>query len=118
MRWAYHIVLLLVVGSYGAAAFWIDITAPVQHGLPVFESKSGLPRTWRTLAGSIKHWGDDYTISWLNFGAHTGTHIDAPAHFLADGSTIESLSLGDLMGSALVVDVPPGVNITGKHNQL
>jgi kynurenine formamidase len=37
--------------------------------------------------------------SWLNFDAHTGTHIDAPAHFLKGGSTIEDLDLNTLIGN-------------------
>jgi hypothetical protein len=36
--------------------------------------------------------------SWLNFDAHTGTHIDAPAHFLKGGSTVEDLDLDVLIG--------------------
>jgi hypothetical protein len=36
--------------------------------------------------------------SWLNFDAHTGTHIDAPAHFLKGGSTVEDLDLDILIG--------------------
>jgi hypothetical protein len=36
--------------------------------------------------------------SWLNLDAHTGTHIDAPAHFLKGGSTVEDLDLDILIG--------------------
>lgn len=53
----------------------------MQAGLPVFGQTGGLPRTWRTMEGSIAE-GDDFNGSWLNMGAHTGTHVDAPAHFL------------------------------------
>lgn len=49
--------------------------------------------------------GDPATVSDLCLGAHTGTHIDAPAHFLPGGATIESLPLDVLIGPAHVVDL-------------
>jgi arylformamidase len=41
---------------------------------------------------------------WL-IGAHTGTHIDAPRHFVADGLTVDKLPLETLVGPTRVVDV-------------
>jgi hypothetical protein len=43
--------------------------------------------------------------SWLNFDAHTGTHIDAPAHFLKGGSTIEDLDLDTLVGKPILKNI-------------
>ena len=40
----------------------------------------------------------------LDFGLHTGTHIDAPVHFIDGGPGAESLDLDALIGPALVVD--------------
>lgn len=37
--------------------------------------------------------------------SHTGTHIDAPSHFLNDGKTIENVSLDSLVGSCRVIDL-------------
>ncbi|HNS02735.1 MAG TPA: cyclase family protein [Anaerolineae bacterium] len=48
--------------------------------------------------------GDTYTLTRLDMGAHTGTHLDAPAHFIRGGATVESLDLETLIGPALVVD--------------
>ena len=42
-------------------------------------------------------------VSRLSMSVHAGTHVDAPAHFLADGATVEALSLDVLMGSGWVV---------------
>lgn len=91
---------------------WTDITVTTRMGLPVFNSATGLHRYWRSLLADAKD-GDEYTESWVNLDAHTGTHVDAPRHFLPDGPTIEQLDLSALMGPALVVEVPPGSNITG-----
>lgn len=44
-------------------------------------------------------------VTALSFGSHTGTHIDAPSHFIANGSTIDELDLQRLFGRAVVVDV-------------
>ncbi len=49
--------------------------------------------------------GDDYTLTRINISAHTGTHVDAPAHFVAGGKGMETLDLNILVGPALVVDV-------------
>ena len=42
----------------------------------------------------------------LDFGAHTGTHVDAPAHFIEGANTIDKLPLETLIGPARVVRVP------------
>ncbi|KAF6256864.1 hypothetical protein COO60DRAFT_62360 [Scenedesmus sp. NREL 46B-D3] len=81
--------------------------------MPVWEQAKGLPKHWRTLHLQLAD-GDECNQSWLNFDAHTGTHIDAPAHFLKGGSTIEDLDLGVLIGDVLVVEVPGGSNITAE----
>jgi arylformamidase len=49
--------------------------------------------------------GDVYNFSRLTCSAHIGTHIDAPYHFTGGGETIDQVSLSDLIGEALVVDV-------------
>lgn len=44
-------------------------------------------------------------VSVQSFGSHTGTHLDAPRHFIAGGSTVEALDIESLVGSALVVEI-------------
>lgn len=41
----------------------------------------------------------------ISMDAHTGTHLDAPLHMLADGTTIDSIPLADLIGPARVLDL-------------
>lgn len=48
--------------------------------------------------------GDNATVSMLELGAHTGTHVDAPAHFIRGGTGIDTLDLNILIGQALVVE--------------
>jgi arylformamidase len=49
--------------------------------------------------------GDDFNVSELSFGTHTGTHIDPPSHFLEDGAAVDQLPLEALMGAAFVADL-------------
>jgi kynurenine formamidase len=41
----------------------------------------------------------------LELGSHTGTHVDAPYHFEADGERLEDLDLGRFLGPAVIADV-------------
>jgi arylformamidase len=50
--------------------------------------------------------GDKNNLSGLDCGLHTGTHVDAPWHFLEDGSTVEQLPLDAMIGEAFVAYVP------------
>lgn len=48
---------------------------------------------------------DPATVSHLAFGAHSGTHVDAPVHFLMDGEGIETFSLESFIGPCFVADL-------------
>ncbi|TFK45037.1 putative cyclase [Crucibulum laeve] len=48
---------------------------------------------------------DGYNVRALSLGSHTGTHIDAPFHFFADGRTIEQIALSELIGPAVLIDL-------------
>jgi arylformamidase len=47
-----------------------------------------------------------YNLSRMVLTTHTGTHVDAPAHFLAGGATVDQLPLEILLGKARVVELP------------
>ena len=42
-------------------------------------------------------------MSRLDFGSHTGTHVDAPLHFIDDGAGVDALPLDVLMGPARLI---------------
>jgi arylformamidase len=83
-----------------------DISVPIHPAMPVYE---GDPPVEITLAASIEK-GDAATVSCLRMGAHTGTHIDAPRHFIAGGRGVDEIPLGVLIGRARVLHVP----VTGE----
>ena len=79
-----------------------DVTVPIRTTMPVYEGDPGVKvESWSAFAK-----GDSSNVSLLNFGAHTGTHVDAPAHFIEGANTISQLSLEVLIGPARVVRVP------------
>ncbi|TFK28927.1 cyclase [Coprinopsis marcescibilis] len=51
---------------------------------------------------------DGYSVHNITFGTHTGTHIDAPSHFVEGGKSIDKISLDDLLGKACVIDFTRG----------
>ena len=101
-------------GALSLTARVVDITHALGPATPVWEAGEPLGGGHRELTESIKD-GGLANVSFLRFGAHTGTHVDAPCHFLQEfcdrSLGVESLDLGVLMGPALVVDHPSG-NVT------
>lgn len=77
-----------------------DISAPLRDNLPAWPGEGGLRRT---LVASQPD--DPATVSHLAFGAHTGTHIDAPVHFLADGRGVETFEPEAFVGDCFVADL-------------
>lgn len=55
--------------------------------------------------------GANANVSRLSAGVHTGTHVDAPYHFLPGGSTVETLPLDVLIGAAQVIDLGEKVDL-------
>src|SRR5262245_12125169 len=79
-----------------------DVTVPIGTNMPVYEGDPGVKiEPWSAFAK-----GDSSNVSMLNFGAHTGTHVHAPAHFIDGANTIDKLPLEVLIGRARVIRVP------------
>lgn len=88
------------------SAGWIDVTATLDPAsTPVYEGDA--PMSVEFLKDMRK--GDGFTLSKLTLGAHSGTHIDAPMHFIRDGISVEKISLEPLIGRALVLDIADSV---------
>jgi arylformamidase len=90
--------------AYGASApSWIDISLPVvPNKTPIYPGNPPVTFNW---ALSLEH-GDVCNLSDLHFGAHTGTHIDAPLHFIANGQPVDQIPLDKLIGPARVLECP------------
>ena len=85
---------------------WIDATATLDPATtPVYEGDA--PMKFDFLKDMRK--GDPLTLSAYSMGAHSGTHIDAPMHFVLGGASIDRVPLEPLIGPARVIDIPTGV---------
>ena len=76
----------------------VDLTLPIVHG----GGRLGLPNEFE-VAYSFER------VNWqgsvFRMFAHSGTHVDAPIHFIRDGATIEQTRLGRLIGPGVVFDL-------------
>jgi arylformamidase len=79
----------------------IDVSVPVRPGMVTYP---GDPAVTLERVASLDD-GDVVNLSRLDFGVHTGTHVDAPVHFIDGASGAESLPLDVLVGPARVVDL-------------
>src|ERR1700686_5523541 len=76
---------------------WIDAAATLDPATtPVYEGDA--PMKFDFLKDMRK--GDGFTLSAYSLGAHSGTHIDAPMHFVRDGAPIDRVPLEPLIGPA------------------
>jgi arylformamidase len=79
----------------------IDISVPIEPEMVVYEGDPGVVVTPHLRMAR----GDPANVSLLSLGSHTGTHVDAPAHFFRDGATVDRLPWDALLGPALVAEV-------------
>jgi arylformamidase len=94
-------------GTQLTAAGWIDVSVTLQSGMPHWPSN---PPVEITLQQSIER-GDHANVSALSLGAHSGTHMDAPRHFIRDGFGIDRLPLDAVLGRARLVAIEDPVAI-------
>ena len=90
---------------------WIDITRPIEpesllhpeDPAPVFELYSSIDN------------GDDYNLTKLTLSLHTGTHFDAPLHFVKDGRSIDQLILDRFVTRAIVINLGDAGHCEAAH---
>ena len=61
--------------------------------------------------------GDPSTVSHMSMGSHTGTHMDAPLHFIAGGKGLDQMPLSAVIGPARVVLIEHAHQITVQEIQ-
>jgi arylformamidase len=88
---------------------WIDITTTITNAMVTWPGDESVQVF---AASSIGKHGSDANVTNLSLSAHTGTHIDAPLHFLPDGKDIAALELDDLIGPVRVIHITDPQQIT------
>ena len=111
----FTLLLSLAVGGCAAAPSpaptasderWTDATATLDSATtPVYTGDA--PMRFDFLK-DMRH-GDPLTLSAFSLGAHSGTHVDAPMHFVRDGAPVDRIPLDALMGPARVVQIADSV---------
>ncbi|MCB1109912.1 MAG: cyclase family protein [Chlamydiia bacterium] len=77
-----------------------DISLTLSESIPTWPGDRGAE--FKKLMEVSK--GDMASVTAIKMSAYTGTHVDAPCHFLENGYGVEKLPLNILMGEALVVE--------------
>lgn len=75
----------------------IDVTRPLKNDMLVY------PGDVIPSFSQVDH--GRYLISDIHLSTHTGTHIDAPTHYLKSGNTIDTIPLSNLIGRCRVINV-------------
>lgn len=84
-----------------------DVSVPISAGTPVYPGDPHIEiEQWAAIAR-----GDAANVSMLHFGAHTGTHVDAPAHFIEGAGRVDALPLDVLVGRARIIEVADDVRV-------
>ena len=78
----------------------IDLTHPIRSGMMSYPGDPEIK-----LTEALTHEKDYCHVDLLHFGSHTGTHIDAPYHFLKDGKRISDFPVSRFIGNGIVIDL-------------
>jgi len=78
----------------------VDLSHPLETGMQTYP---GDPHFRRAPHAELQR--DGYNVQRLQLGSHTGTHVDAPFHFFADGAKIDELPIELFVGRAAVIDM-------------
>ena len=85
----------------------IDISVSLIHGMIHWPGDPGLRITHPALIGP----GEPYNLTSLDMSVHTGTHMDAPRHTIAQGVPIDAMPLDATIGPCRVIEIEDSVAI-------
>jgi len=80
---------------------WIDASVPIRDGMVHWP---GDPPIEVARVSDLER-GDPATVSHLSAGVHSGTHVDAPVHFIPGGAGVDEIPIEALVGLARVVAI-------------
>ncbi len=86
---------------------WIDVSVPLRSGMVHWPDNPPV-RIERMLDMEC---GDAANVSTISLGSHTGTHMDAPIHFVPDGAGMDRMPLDATVGRARVIEIQDPVSI-------
>ncbi len=80
---------------------YLDISFPFDHDMAIYPNNPSY--SCKKISDIAK--GESCNISQFEMGTHTGTHLDAPSHFIEGGMTVDEIPLDRINGPAKVVRV-------------
>lgn len=80
---------------------WIDVSIPLKTGMVHWPGDPSI--NFKHIKDLTK--GDVCTVSRLSMGSHTGTHMDAPLHFVRGGVGMDRMPLDTTVGAARVIAI-------------
>jgi len=89
----------------------IDISQTLKRGMPVWPGDTEFQPLWVARMEN----GDSYNLGGVTMSLHTGTHSDAPLHFLRDGTSITDMDLSVYIGPAQVIDLIGAKSVEAEH---
>jgi arylformamidase len=97
------------------SAGWIDITVPLRTNMVHWPGDPDV----RIKRLQYMERGDPCNLSFLSMGAHTGTHVDAPLHFVPGGAALDAMPLSATIGPARVIEIvdPEAVHAVELRNR-
>ena len=89
---------------------FIDISLKIQPGMAAWPGEKEIE--FKRIQSLDK--GDISTSTNISMSVHSGTHIDAPSHFIASGKTIDQMDMDVFMGPVRIVHLPTQDKITAQ----
>lgn len=78
----------------------VDLTHTYDASFPTFDGTPGIQYEW-----AVEFAGNGYQLHKLTIFEHTGTHIDAPLHFSADGAGVDEIEPEKLVAPLAIIDI-------------
>lgn len=99
----------LLAGLASSEVEVIDLTAPLSASTPILALPAPFANTIPLSMDTVSEFDDDGPLwQWHNIhlGEHTGTHLDAPSHWISgrDGATVDQIPPARLIGPIVVID--------------
>lgn len=91
----------------------IDLTLTISPSIPTFPDS---PKPQFILWSTLKD--NEYNLELLFLSSHTGTHLDAPYHFVKNGIKIHQIPLDRLVGNGILIKIKKGKNQSITKNDL
>jgi arylformamidase len=90
---------------------WIDVSVPLRSGMVHWP---GDPAVSIELVAAMAS-GDDADVTAIDMGAHTGTHMDAPSHFVPGAASLDDLDPDVVFGPARVIGIDDPVAVSAPE---